>query len=61
MRDWAFTHTPFNVIYSYMTAENLPSARTAMAYGCRQVDAYEDEAEGPHRVYAITREEWKAL
>ena len=61
VRDWAFTHTPFNVIYSYMTAENLPSARTAMAYGCRQVDAYEDEAEGPHRVYAITREEWKAL
>lgn len=29
VRDWAFTHTPFQTIYSYMKSTNLPSMQTA--------------------------------
>ena len=58
VRDWAFRHTPFRTLYSYMKYTNTPSMKTAIAYGCRQVDAYEDEVTN---VFAITREEWAAL
>ena len=60
-RDWAFENTPFNVIYSYMKYTNIPSANTAMSYGCRQVDEFEDEVNEITKVYAITREEWQTL
>lgn len=33
VRDWAFTYTPFQTIYSYMKSTNLPSMQTAQAYG----------------------------
>ena len=29
VRDWAFTYTPFQTIYSYMKSTNLPSMQTA--------------------------------
>lgn len=58
VRDWTFANTPFNVIFSYMTAENEASARTAAAYGCRQVEEYTDETGEANRVFALTREEW---
>ena len=32
VRDWAFTHTPFQTIYSYMKSTNLPSMQTAQAF-----------------------------
>lgn len=60
VRDWTFTHTPFNVIFSYMTKTNTPSAAAAQSWGCRLVDEYKDEANGAIKVYAITREEWKS-
>jgi RimJ/RimL family protein N-acetyltransferase len=59
VRDWAFTNTPFNMIYSYMKHTNVASARTAMAYGCEFVEEYPDEANGFSRAYAITREKWE--
>ena len=58
VRDWTFVNTPFNVIYSYMKHTNEPSARTAMAYGCRPVDTFADEVNETTKVFAITREEW---
>ena len=61
VRDWTFRSTPFGVVYSYMKAANLPSRRTAAAYGCREVDAYVDEEKEITKVYALTREEWSAL
>ena len=61
VRDWTFTHTPFNAVYSYMKYTNEPSARTAMAYGCRQVDEFTDEVNEITKVFAITRETWHAL
>ena len=61
VRDWTFENTPFQVIYSYMKYTNEPSAKTAMAYGCRQVDEFEDDVNERTKVYAITREAWKKL
>ena len=57
VRDWTFNNTPFNMVYSYMKYTNDPSARTAMAYGCRQVDEFADEANGITKVFAVSREE----
>lgn len=58
VRDWVFTNTPFRMIYSYMKYTNEPSARSAMAWGCHQVDEYEDEVNERTRVFAISRKEW---
>lgn len=58
VRDWVFYNTPFNIVYSYMLHTNEPSYKTAISYGCRQVDDYNDEANGLTKVFAITRDEW---
>ncbi len=59
VRDWTFANTPFGEIYSYMKYTNTPSAKTAMSYGCRQVDEYPDEENERTIVFRITKEEWK--
>lgn len=61
VRDWAFKNTPFQMIYSYMKYTNEPSAKTAMAYGCRQVDEFEDDINEVTKVYVISREMWEKL
>lgn len=61
VRDWTFKNTPFNVIYSYMKYTNLPSAATAMSWGCWFMGDYKDEDNGISRVFAITREEWNLI
>lgn len=61
VRDWAFTKTPLRTIYSYMKYTNQPSARAACSWGCRFVEEYPDETNERTLVYAITREEWRAL
>lgn len=61
VRDWTFRNTPFNIIYSYMKHSNVPSCRTAMAYGCRLVGEFEDDANERYKVYAISRAEWEEL
>lgn len=58
VRDWTFSHTPFNIVYSYMKYTNEPSSRTAMSYGCKQVDEFADEVNEITKVFAITRETW---
>ena len=58
VRDWTFHNTPFNMIYSYMKDTNEPSAKTAMSYGCKQVDEFSDEINGITKVFAILRNEW---
>ena len=61
VRDWTFRNTPFNVVYSYMKHTNEPSARTAMAYGCRLMNTFADEQNGITRVNAISRKQWQTL
>ena len=58
VRDWTFNNTPFNIVYSFMKYTNEPSAKTAMSYGCKQVDEFSDEINEITKVFAITRDEW---
>ena len=57
VRDWTFINTPFNVVYSYMKYSNIPSMKTAIAYGCKLVDEFTDE-NGITKVFAISKAEW---
>ena len=61
VRDWTFNNTPFNIVYSYMKYTNEPSWRTAMSYGCRQVDEFEDDVNEITKVFAISRDECNKL
>jgi len=58
VRDWTFNNTPFNVIYSYIKYTNAPSSKTAMSWGCKQVDEFEDDVNEITKVFAISRDEW---
>ena len=58
VRDWTFHNTPFRVVYSYMKHTNVPSYKTAISYGCKQVDEYKDDVNEITKVFAITREDW---
>ena len=61
VRDWAFTHTQMDALYSYMTAGNVASYSTAAAAGLKRVKAYMDPEDGMLYVYAISREEWNRI
>ena len=61
VRDWAFQNTPFQILYSYMKHTNEPSIKTAMAYGCRPVDTFENEINEITKIFAISRAEWLQL
>ena len=61
VRDWAFTHSPFETLYSYMAGTNEASRATARANGMRFIREYADEKNGTTAVYAVTRAEWEAL
>lgn len=61
VRDWTFTNTPFNIVFSYMKAANIPSAQTAISWSCRKVDEFIDEENETTNVFAVTREEWRCL
>ncbi len=57
VRDWAFRNTLFRILYSHMDRENIPSARTAMTYGCQCTEIFEEDGRTVC-VYAVTRAEW---
>ena len=61
VRDWTFNNTPFNEIYSYMKYTNEPSAKSAISWGCHQVDEFEDEVNELTKVFVITKNEWEKL
>ena len=61
VRNWTFENTPFNMIYSYMKYTNEPSYKTAVSYGCKEVDEFSDEINEITKVFAISREEWIIL
>ena len=55
VRDWTWQNTPFRAIYSYMKAENIPSIRTAMAYGCEYAGEFRDEEGNMTKVFVLRR------
>ena len=61
VRDWTFNNTPFNVVYSYMKSTNVPSVKTAISYGCKHVDEYQDDENEITKVFAISRDQWSGL
>ena len=61
VRDWTFNNTPFQSVYSYMKYTNEPSVKTAISYGCKQVDEYKDDENEITKVFAISREQWLIL
>ena len=61
VRDWTFEHTPFGAVYSYMKAENIPSIRTALSYGCTAAGEFRDDEGDITRVFALTRKEWEKI
>jgi len=60
VRDWAFAHTPFRVIYSYMKAANLPSAAAARSWGCSFAESFTDAEGELSHVYALEKQVWEA-
>lgn len=58
VRNWTFQNTPFNIVYSYMKGTNEASSKTAISFGCKQVDQFMDNENEITKVYAISREEW---
>ena len=61
VRDWTFNNTPFQIVYSYMKYTNEPSAKTAISYGCKQVDEYKDDENEITKVFAISKDQWADL
>jgi RimJ/RimL family protein N-acetyltransferase len=57
VRDWCFTHTDFDAVYSYMIASNVASYSTAASVGMTRIKQYDDDGV-PHLVYRLTRQEW---
>ena len=60
-RDWAFSNTKYDIIYSYMKYTNVGSYSTAIANGMKKVKEYPDEKNKISYAYAITRQEWEKL
>lgn len=59
VRDWAFTHTDYNALYSYCKYTNVPSFRTAEAIGMHFLKIYPDAANEQTHVSVMTRTEWQ--
>ena len=58
VKDWLFTNTSYDCVYSYMNCENIPSWSTAAANGMTRIKEY-PSGDRVMYVYAITREEWE--
>ena len=59
VRDWGFSNTRFDALYSYMPASNVASYSTAASIGMKRIKEYDDPDGVKHYVYRITREEWE--
>lgn len=55
VRDWTFDNTPFNVLYSYMKAENIASVATAKSIGMSKVNEYINGEQEVTLVYSLER------
>lgn len=58
VRDWVFSNTSYDAVYSYMKYTNIASAKTAAATGMKKVKEYPDPKNTLSYAYAITRSEW---
>ena len=61
VRDWVFTNTEYNEIYSYMKYTNVGSYSTAIAMGMRKVKEYLDPKNYVSYAYSIKRADWENI
>ncbi len=61
VRDWVFTNTDYNEIYSYMKYTNVASYSTAIAMGMRKVKDYLDPKNYVSYAYSIKRSDWENI
>ena len=61
VRDWVFTNTEYNEIYSYMKYTNVASYSTANAMGMRKVKEYLDPKNYVSCAYSIKRADWENI
>ena len=59
--DFAFEHTPFNAVYSYMKYTNAASYGVALKNGMQFIEEYDDPVNTRTRVYAMTRALWQTM
>lgn len=55
VRDWAWGHTPFNVLFSYMKKGNIASKATAESIGMHKTFEYVDAEQELTLVYKLER------
>lgn len=58
VKDWFFTNTDHERVYSYMNRENIASCATAASNGMTRIKEYSD-GEEDLAVYTVTRSEWE--
>lgn len=58
VRNWAFLHTPFGEVYSYMKKDNVPSAATARANQMTLLKEFTDDEGERSVLYGISRAQW---
>lgn len=61
VRDWLFTNTKFNEVYSYMNKDNIPSSATAETIGMEKIKEYTGDDGIVYCVYMISRSRWEFL
>ena len=61
VRDWFFTYTRYDCVYSYMNDTNVASYATAAKIGMEKIKEYTDETGEFLYVYALTRSQWEKL
>ncbi len=61
VRDWVFTNTDYNEIYSYMKYTNVGSYSTAIAIGMQKVKEYLDPKNYVSCAYSIKRADWQNI
>ena len=59
IRDYVFTKTNYESVYSYMKYTNIGSYSTAKAIGMSKIKEYPSEKDGILYVYQITKDEWQ--
>lgn len=59
VRDWAFTNTNFNALYSCMKYTNVSSWSTALSIGMKKVKEYADEKNKISYAFCIKKVDWK--
>ena len=58
VRNWAFSNTKFDKLFSYMIKDNIPSSSTAISIGMTKEKEYFDKEGVQHCVYSISKHRW---